>query len=71
VPRLRRIYNVVGAIGSGSTSGVVGGADEWVEKLSQWATELDFDTSIFWPTPAPRSQLGEECHSASSPLRSV
>jgi hypothetical protein len=54
---VRRIYNVVGTIGSADRSGLVGDAEVWVETLTEWAIELGFDTFIFWPTLAPLSQL--------------
>ncbi len=54
---VRRIYNVVGSIGSEGRSGLVGDAAVWVETLTEWAIELGFDTFIFWPTLAPLSQV--------------
>jgi alkanesulfonate monooxygenase SsuD/methylene tetrahydromethanopterin reductase-like flavin-dependent oxidoreductase (luciferase family) len=55
---IRRIYNVIGAIGaSGGGTGLVGGAQLWIDTLTRWAVDLGFDTFIFWPTTSPRSQL--------------
>lgn len=53
---VRRLYNVVGSIGSGGTSqGLTGSVEVWVETLSKWATHLGLDTFIFWPEePAER-----------------
>ncbi|MEV4812718.1 LLM class flavin-dependent oxidoreductase [Micromonospora avicenniae] len=55
---IRRVYNVIGAIGpdSGGT-GLVGDARLWVDTLTRWAVDLGFDTFIFWPTTSPRAQL--------------
>ncbi|MER7439790.1 LLM class flavin-dependent oxidoreductase [Micromonospora avicenniae] len=55
---IRRIYNVIGAIGpNGGGTGLVGDAQLWVDTLTRWAVDLGFDTFIFWPTTSPRSQL--------------
>jgi hypothetical protein len=35
----------------------IGDADVWVERLTEWAIELGFDTFTFWPTTAPLSQV--------------
>jgi hypothetical protein len=29
----------------------------WVETLASWATELGFDTFVFWPTEAAERQV--------------
>ncbi len=55
---VRRIYNVVGTIGSGrGGSGLAGDVDTWVATLTDWAVDLGLDTFIFWPTTAPPAQL--------------
>ena len=55
---IRRIYNVIGAIGPfRGGSGLVGPVDPWVETLTDWAVELGFDTFLFWPATEPSSQL--------------
>ena len=55
---VRRIYNVVGAIGPRSGgSGTNGDVESWVDTLTDWAVVLGFDTFIFWPTTAPHAQL--------------
>ena len=55
---VRRIYNVVGAIGERSGgSGLDGDVGSWVDTLTDWAMGLGFDTFIFWPTTAPLAQL--------------
>jgi alkanesulfonate monooxygenase SsuD/methylene tetrahydromethanopterin reductase-like flavin-dependent oxidoreductase (luciferase family) len=56
---VRRIYNVVGAIGAGvSGSGLTGDVTSWVDALTDWAVDLGFDTFIFWPMTEPLAQLG-------------
>lgn len=55
---VRRIYNVVGAIGAGgSRSGLSGDVQSWVDALTDWSVNLGFDTFIFWPTAPALSQL--------------
>ncbi|MEV1331923.1 LLM class flavin-dependent oxidoreductase [Micromonospora costi] len=55
---VRRIYNVIGAIGAqGGGTGLVGDVRLWVDTLTSWAVDLGFDTFVFWPTRSPRSQL--------------
>ncbi|MEA2612565.1 MAG: hypothetical protein QOI52_524 [Chloroflexota bacterium] len=54
---VRRIYNVVGAIGPTRGPGLSGDAATWIDTLSDWAVDLGFDTFIFWPTGRPLAQL--------------
>jgi alkanesulfonate monooxygenase SsuD/methylene tetrahydromethanopterin reductase-like flavin-dependent oxidoreductase (luciferase family) len=55
---VRRIYNVVGAIGpKGRGPGLMGDVDAWVETLTDWSVDLGFDTFIFWPMTEPLAQL--------------
>jgi alkanesulfonate monooxygenase SsuD/methylene tetrahydromethanopterin reductase-like flavin-dependent oxidoreductase (luciferase family) len=55
---LRRIYNVVGAIGAvRGGPGLTGDVHSWVDALSDWSVELGFDTFVFWPTSVPLAQL--------------
>lgn len=55
---VRRIYNVVGAIGARRGGpGLSGDVHSWVDTLSDWSVELGFDTFVFWPTSAPLAQL--------------
>jgi alkanesulfonate monooxygenase SsuD/methylene tetrahydromethanopterin reductase-like flavin-dependent oxidoreductase (luciferase family) len=55
---VRRIYNVIGAIGPfRGGQGLVGETQLWIDTLTEWAVELGFDTFIFWPATAPRQQL--------------
>jgi alkanesulfonate monooxygenase SsuD/methylene tetrahydromethanopterin reductase-like flavin-dependent oxidoreductase (luciferase family) len=55
---IRRVYNVGGAILEGTTRGLLEGPPEhWVETLTGFATELGFDTFVFWPNDDPRAQL--------------
>jgi alkanesulfonate monooxygenase SsuD/methylene tetrahydromethanopterin reductase-like flavin-dependent oxidoreductase (luciferase family) len=47
---VRRVYNVSGAIVDGPVRGVLQGPPgHWVETLSGFATDLGFDTFVFWP----------------------
>jgi alkanesulfonate monooxygenase SsuD/methylene tetrahydromethanopterin reductase-like flavin-dependent oxidoreductase (luciferase family) len=55
---VRRIYNVVGAIGAGQRGpGLTGDVQTWIDTLTDWSVELGFDTFIFWPMTAPVAQL--------------
>jgi len=53
--RIRRIYNVMATVGQADASeGVSGSPEELAEIFAGWATELGFDTFVFWPTdPTP------------------
>lgn len=54
---VRRVYNVVGAIGpAGRGPGLTGDVQTWVDTLTDWA-DLGFDTFIFWPTDEDLAQL--------------
>ncbi|MDG4796107.1 LLM class flavin-dependent oxidoreductase [Micromonospora sp. WMMD1082] len=56
--RVRRIYNVIGAVGPyrGGT-GLVGDVNLWVNTLTEWAVELGFDTFVFWPVSSAAAQV--------------
>jgi len=55
---VRRIYNVVGAIGAARGGpGLTGGVSSWIDALSDWSIDLGFDTFIFWPMTSPLAQL--------------
>jgi alkanesulfonate monooxygenase SsuD/methylene tetrahydromethanopterin reductase-like flavin-dependent oxidoreductase (luciferase family) len=55
---VRRIYNVVGAIGPrGGGPGLTGDVEAWVSALTDWSIDLGFDTFIFWPMREPSAQL--------------
>jgi alkanesulfonate monooxygenase SsuD/methylene tetrahydromethanopterin reductase-like flavin-dependent oxidoreductase (luciferase family) len=55
---VRRVYNVVGAIGRARGGpGLTGDVRTWIDALAEWTVELGFDTFVFWPTSAPRAQL--------------
>jgi alkanesulfonate monooxygenase SsuD/methylene tetrahydromethanopterin reductase-like flavin-dependent oxidoreductase (luciferase family) len=55
---IRRIYNVLGAIGDHRGGrGLIGSAQTWTDSLTEWILELGFDTFIFWPTTDPAGQL--------------
>ncbi|MEW2382892.1 LLM class flavin-dependent oxidoreductase [Micromonospora sp. NPDC047707] len=55
--QVRRIYNVIGAIGPhrGGT-GLVGDVALWVDTLTGWAHDLGFDTFVFWPLASAPAQ---------------
>jgi hypothetical protein len=48
---IRRVYNLTGgAIVDGPVTGLLQGPPEhWVETLSGFASDLGFDTFVFWP----------------------
>jgi hypothetical protein len=55
---IRRLYNVGGVIADGPVRGTLQGPPErWIETLSGFATELGFDTFVFWPEADPLGQL--------------
>jgi alkanesulfonate monooxygenase SsuD/methylene tetrahydromethanopterin reductase-like flavin-dependent oxidoreductase (luciferase family) len=55
---IRRVYNVSGAITDGAVRGLLDGPpDHWVETLGSFASDLGFDTFIFWPGDEPEAQL--------------
>ena len=55
---VRRIYNVVGAIGRAHGGpGLIGDVGSWVATLTDWSVDLGFDTFIFWPMGQPLAQL--------------
>ena len=55
---VRRIYNVVGAIGPARGGpGLTGDVGSWVDALTEWSVVLGFDTFILWPMTAPLAQL--------------
>ncbi|MEU2282544.1 LLM class flavin-dependent oxidoreductase [Streptomyces sp. NPDC013178] len=56
--QLRRVYNVIGSIGSGHGGpGLVGSVSQWTDTLTRWAVELGFDTFVFWPTDGTEEQV--------------
>jgi alkanesulfonate monooxygenase SsuD/methylene tetrahydromethanopterin reductase-like flavin-dependent oxidoreductase (luciferase family) len=47
---IRRVYNIGGTIADGPATGLLEGPPEhWVETLGGFASELGFDTFVFWP----------------------
>jgi len=47
---IRRLYNVLGAIGPYVRGpGLAGPVELWVETLTEWVLDLGFDSLIFWP----------------------
>jgi alkanesulfonate monooxygenase SsuD/methylene tetrahydromethanopterin reductase-like flavin-dependent oxidoreductase (luciferase family) len=54
---IRRLYNISGSIGGGGEGPLHGPVGRWVETLTGWATELGFDTFVFWPEGELREQI--------------
>ncbi|GAA0423515.1 N5,N10-methylene tetrahydromethanopterin reductase [Acrocarpospora corrugata] len=55
---IRRIYNVIGAIGDlRGAPGLVGDVRLWIGTLTGWAVDLGFDTFVFWPVAEHLAQL--------------
>jgi alkanesulfonate monooxygenase SsuD/methylene tetrahydromethanopterin reductase-like flavin-dependent oxidoreductase (luciferase family) len=54
---IKRIYNVGGRVGGPAERGLGGSADEWVEQLRSFTTELGFDAIVFWPEGDPVEQV--------------
>jgi alkanesulfonate monooxygenase SsuD/methylene tetrahydromethanopterin reductase-like flavin-dependent oxidoreductase (luciferase family) len=55
---IRRMLNFGGTIGPVAANGGLGGSvDEWVERLSIWATEVGIDTFILWPVASDPVQV--------------
>jgi len=56
--RIRRVYNVLGAIGRyRGGQGLLGDVRMWTDTLTDWVLELGFDTFIFWPLTDHRAQF--------------
>lgn len=54
---IRRVYNIGGTIADGPTRGLLEGPPEhWDETLTGFASELGFDTFVFWPGDDPLTQ---------------
>jgi alkanesulfonate monooxygenase SsuD/methylene tetrahydromethanopterin reductase-like flavin-dependent oxidoreductase (luciferase family) len=55
---IRRIWNLGGLITDGPAAGLLQGPpDHWIEALTGFATELGFDSFVFWPSEDPLRQL--------------
>jgi alkanesulfonate monooxygenase SsuD/methylene tetrahydromethanopterin reductase-like flavin-dependent oxidoreductase (luciferase family) len=55
---IRRVYNIGGAIADGQARGLLDGPPEhWIETLGRFASELGFDTFVFWPAEDPVGQV--------------
>jgi alkanesulfonate monooxygenase SsuD/methylene tetrahydromethanopterin reductase-like flavin-dependent oxidoreductase (luciferase family) len=54
---IKRLYNISGSIGGGDDRPLHGPVEHWVETLTGWATELGFDTFVFWPEADRREQI--------------
>jgi alkanesulfonate monooxygenase SsuD/methylene tetrahydromethanopterin reductase-like flavin-dependent oxidoreductase (luciferase family) len=55
---IRRVYNIGGTIAEGPARGLLDGPPEhWIETLGGFASELGFDTFVFWPTDDPVGQV--------------
>jgi len=47
---IRRVYNIGGTIADGPIRGLLEGPSEhWIDTLTGFASELGFDTFVFWP----------------------
>ena len=67
---IRRVLNVNGRIVDGPVGELIEGPpDHWVETLSGFATELGFDTFVFWPTESPVEQLERFAREVAPALR--
>jgi alkanesulfonate monooxygenase SsuD/methylene tetrahydromethanopterin reductase-like flavin-dependent oxidoreductase (luciferase family) len=67
---IRRVLNVNGVIRDGAPGELVDGPPEhWVETLSGFATDLGFDTFVFWPTESPVEQLERFARDVAPALR--
>jgi alkanesulfonate monooxygenase SsuD/methylene tetrahydromethanopterin reductase-like flavin-dependent oxidoreductase (luciferase family) len=54
---IRRVYNVAGTIADGPTRGLLDGPPQhWIETLTEFASDLGFDTFVFWPEQDPLGQ---------------
>ena len=53
---LQRLLNVSGAIDA-PAEGLTGSVDDWVEVLAALATDLGFDTFVFWPADNAPDQV--------------
>jgi alkanesulfonate monooxygenase SsuD/methylene tetrahydromethanopterin reductase-like flavin-dependent oxidoreductase (luciferase family) len=55
---IRRVYNISGTIADGPPRGLLDGPPaHWVETLTEFASELGFDTFILWPGDDAQTQL--------------
>jgi alkanesulfonate monooxygenase SsuD/methylene tetrahydromethanopterin reductase-like flavin-dependent oxidoreductase (luciferase family) len=55
---IRRVYNIGGTIADGAATGLLAGPPEhWIDTLSGFASELGFDTFVFWPANDPVGQV--------------
>jgi alkanesulfonate monooxygenase SsuD/methylene tetrahydromethanopterin reductase-like flavin-dependent oxidoreductase (luciferase family) len=67
---VRRVYNVSGTIADGPVTGLLHGPPEhWIETLSSFATDLGFDTFIFWPGGDHLAQVERFAHEIAPALR--
>ena len=67
---IRRVLNVNGLVTDGPVGDLIEGpADHWVETLSGFATDLGFDTFVFWPTESPVEQLERFAREVAPALR--
>jgi len=54
---VRRMVNLSGSIEAPGAEGITGSVDDWVDLLSEWATDLGVDTFILWPTTPGERQV--------------
>ena len=68
---VRRVYNLSGSIVAGPTRGLLQGPPaHWIETLTGFATDLGFDTFIFWPGEDHVAQVGRFAREVAPALRS-
>ena len=69
-PRSAASSTSTGVIRDGAAGELVEGPpDHWVETLSGFATDLGFDTFVFWPTESPVEQLERFAREVAPALR--
>jgi alkanesulfonate monooxygenase SsuD/methylene tetrahydromethanopterin reductase-like flavin-dependent oxidoreductase (luciferase family) len=67
---IRRVYNIGGTIADGPTRGLLDGPREhWVDTLTEFASELGFDTFVFWPEHNQLDQAERFAHEIAPALR--
>jgi alkanesulfonate monooxygenase SsuD/methylene tetrahydromethanopterin reductase-like flavin-dependent oxidoreductase (luciferase family) len=67
---VRRVYNLNGTIADRSVTGLLQGPPEhWVDTLSRFASDLGFDTFVFWPSGDQLEQVERFAQDVVSALR--
>jgi hypothetical protein len=69
-PEIRRVYNIGGTIADGLARGLLDGPPEhWVDTLTEFVSELGFDTFVFWPEDNELDQAERFAHEIAPALR--